>query len=130
MVPLLHHPTVGSEETIVNLVNVDMFVFSLCCLSFVPFLSLGLTCINPHLTKVPSIFSTSITLNSVQEHCSFLSLGSLLIAMMTTCVFHPGLNWFCFILCKLPSWFHCLVYFHIATVCIALLMRISVIFKE
>lgn len=103
----------------------------LCFLFAVPlFVSPGVTCINPRLTKVPSVFSTSITLNSVQENCSFLSLDSLPIAVMTTCAIHPSLNWFCFILCKLPSWFLPLVYFHIATVCVALLMRISLIFKE
>lgn len=77
VVPVLRHPTMGSEETIVNLVSVDMFVLSLRCLPF-------FFC----------IFSTSITLNSVQENCSFLSLDSLPIAMTTTRVIHPNLNWF------------------------------------
>lgn len=40
------------------------------------------------------IFSTSITLNSVQKNCSLLSPDSLPIAMMTTRVIHPSLNWF------------------------------------
>lgn len=40
------------------------------------------------------------------------------------------LTGFCFILCKLPSWFQHLVYYTRAAVCIALLMRTLVIFKE
>lgn len=112
VVPVLRHPTMGSEETIVNLVSVDMFVLSLRCLPFFfvyflppsPWILFKRTVAFYLLTPCPLLW---------RQHVSFIQI----------------LTGFCFILCKLPSWFQPLVYFHIATVCIALLMRISLLFK-
>lgn len=128
MVPVLCHPTVGSEETIVNLVSVDMFVLPLPRLPF--FCPLASHASTPISQKCPPYFLPPSPWILFRRTVAFYPLTPCPLLWWQHVSFIQVLTGFCFILCKLPSWFQRLVYFHRATVCIALLVRISVIFKE